>query len=105
MLSDRMADKVIDQGHIGTRIVWVKLAGPTCNIFFIVPYIPHKGRTQAPYASDTLAQGHPHGGKGLTKAKRHTLTASGHPHRERPAYLKRGTYGNVGYGIMIASRG
>ena len=56
MLSDRMADKVVDEGHVGTRIVWVKLAGPVCNIFFIVVYIPYKGRTQAPYASDTIAQ-------------------------------------------------
>ena len=34
MLSERMADKMVDQGHVGTRIVWVKLAGPMCNIFF-----------------------------------------------------------------------
>ncbi len=39
MLSDRMVDKVIDEGHIGTRIVWVKLAGPVCNIFFIIVYM------------------------------------------------------------------
>ena len=31
MLSARMADKIVDQGHVGTRIAWVKLAGPICN--------------------------------------------------------------------------
>ena len=54
MLSDRMADKVIDQGHVGTRIVWVRIAGPICNIFFITVYVPHKGRTSKPTATDTL---------------------------------------------------
>ena len=56
MLSARMADKVIAQGHVGSRIVWVKLAGPVCNIFFITVYIPHKGRNQKPTAQDTIAQ-------------------------------------------------
>ena len=56
LLSNRMADKVLDQGHVGARIVWVKLAGPVCNIFYIVVYVPHKGRTQKPQASDTIAQ-------------------------------------------------
>ena len=56
MLSNRMADKIIDQGHVGTRIAWVRIAGPVCNIFFIVVYIPHRGRKCAPYAKDTLRQ-------------------------------------------------
>ena len=55
MLSDKIADKVIDQGHVGTRIVWVRIAGPVCNIFFITVYIPHKGRTK-PTAADTISQ-------------------------------------------------
>ena len=36
MLSQRMAAKILDSGHIGARIVWVRLKGPVCNIFFIV---------------------------------------------------------------------
>ena len=56
MLSARMADKVISEGHVGTRIAWVRIKGPVCNIFFIVVYIPHKGRKQKPTAQDTIAQ-------------------------------------------------
>ena len=56
MLSPRIADKVLDSGHVGTRIAWVRIAGPVCNIFFIVTYIPHKGRTQKPRAKDTITQ-------------------------------------------------
>ena len=43
MLSARMTDKVIDQGHVGSRIEWVRIAVPVCNIFFITVYVPHKG--------------------------------------------------------------
>ena len=56
MLSNRMADKIIDQGHVGTRIAWVRISGPVSNMFFIVVYVPHRGRTCAPYAQDTLRQ-------------------------------------------------
>ena len=56
MLSARMADKVMSEGRVGTRIAWVRIKGPVCNIFFIVVYIPHKGRQQKPRAQDTIAQ-------------------------------------------------
>ena len=56
MLSPRMAAKILDSGHVGTRIAWVRLKGPICNLFYIVVYIPHKGRTVAPQAEDTIAQ-------------------------------------------------
>ena len=56
LLSNRMADKVLGQWHVGTRIVWVRVVGPMCNIFFIVVYVPHKGRTTFPLAQDTLGQ-------------------------------------------------
>ena len=56
MLSARMTDKVIDQGHMGTRIAWVKIADPVCNIFFITVYVPHKGRKTKPTVADTIAQ-------------------------------------------------
>lgn len=48
ILSDRMVDKSVGPrthvGHIDTRIVWVKLAEPISNIFFIVVYVPNKGK-------------------------------------------------------------
>ena len=56
MLSNRMANKVISSGHVGTRIAWVRIAGPVCNIFFVVVYIPHKGRTTKPMTKDTIQQ-------------------------------------------------
>ena len=33
-----MTDKILDEGHVGTRIVWVRLKGSICNIVFIVCY-------------------------------------------------------------------
>ena len=56
MLSPRMTDKVMSEGHVGTRITWVRINGPVCNIFFIVVYIPHKGRKQKPMTQDTDTQ-------------------------------------------------
>ena len=54
MLSSRMSAKILDSGHVGTRIVWVHLKGPICNLFYIVVYIPHKRRTVSPQAEDTI---------------------------------------------------
>ena len=34
-LSDRMTDKLLDEGHVGTRIAWVRLKGPVCNIIIM----------------------------------------------------------------------
>ena len=56
MLSPRMVDKVLSEGRVGTRIVWVRIAVPVCNIFFIVVYIPPKGRNQTPMTQDTIDQ-------------------------------------------------
>ena len=53
-LSSRMADRVLDSGCEGARIVWVRLAGPVCNMFIIVVYVPHRGRTKAPFAKDII---------------------------------------------------
>ena len=55
MLSQKMIPKVLIQGCVGSRIVWVRLAGPICNIFYMVTYIPHKGRSN-PCAEDTINQ-------------------------------------------------
>ena len=56
LLSPRMADRILGSGCVGARIVWVRLAGPVCNLFIIVSYIPHRGRTKAPFAKDKIAQ-------------------------------------------------
>ena len=56
MLSKRMKRRIDKSGHVGSRIAWVRIKGPVCPIFFIAVYIPHKYRTEAPMAADTLAQ-------------------------------------------------
>ena len=56
LLSPRMADLLLEVGCVGSRIVYARLEGPVCNLFIVVPYIPHRGRTRAPYAKDTIAQ-------------------------------------------------
>ena len=56
MLSSRMTNKILDSGYVGTRIAWVRLKGPVCNIFYIVTYVPHKGRTVTPQNGDTIVQ-------------------------------------------------
>ena len=56
ILSDRMTDKLLDEGYVDTRIAWVRLKGPVCNIFYVIAYIPHKGRTCAPFTQDTIQQ-------------------------------------------------
>ena len=49
-----MADRVLDSGCEGARIVWVRLADPVCNMFIIVVYVPHRVRTKAPFAKDII---------------------------------------------------
>ena len=54
LLSCRMARNILSKGHVGTRIAWVRLKGPICNIFVVVTYVSHKGRTAKPTATDTI---------------------------------------------------
>ena len=56
LLSPRMTDRLLSWGCVGSRIVWVRLAGPVCNLFVLITYVPHRGRKQAPFAADTIAQ-------------------------------------------------
>ena len=57
LLSRRASSNVLGRGHVDTRIDWVRLAGPICNLFLVVVvYIPHKGRTQSPTAQETMYQ-------------------------------------------------
>ena len=54
LLLNRMANKILGSGHVGTRIAWVRLTGPVCNIFYVVVYIPHKFMTTTPFSRDTI---------------------------------------------------
>ena len=58
LLSSRMADRTATSNtrYVGSRIVWVRLAGPVYNIFVIVTYAPHRGRTKTPYVKDIIKQ-------------------------------------------------
>ena len=56
LLSQRMARNVLSKGHVGARIVWVRLRGPICNLFVVVVYVPHKGRQVTPTASDIIQE-------------------------------------------------
>ena len=51
MLSNRIADKLLDEGHVDTRITWVRIKGSVCNIFYIVTYINLKVRTWSEHSS------------------------------------------------------
>ena len=41
LLSQKMINRVMRRGWVGTRIVWVRIEGPVCNLFVIVTYIYH----------------------------------------------------------------
>ena len=56
LLSRRMRTHVDKSGHVGTRIVWVRIRGPVCPTFFITVYMSHKFHTSTPTTQDTLAQ-------------------------------------------------
>ena len=55
MLSPRMLPHYRDSGHVGSRIAWVRFAGPVCNIFFVAVYLPHKFRSESD-AQQIIAQ-------------------------------------------------
>ena len=54
LLSKRFSKKILAQGSVGARIVWVRLDGPVCPLFVVCAYIPQKYRTAAPQAADTI---------------------------------------------------
>ena len=41
---------------MGSRVVWTRLTGLMCNLFIIITYVSHRGRTKAPFAADTITQ-------------------------------------------------
>ena len=53
MLSNRMRTKIMSFGSEGNRVCWVRLRGPSCNLFVIAVYLPHRGRV-SPSQDDTL---------------------------------------------------
>ena len=55
-LSPRAQRMVLNSGHKGSRLAWVRLRGQFANILIISAYIPHKYRKQAPFQEDTLAE-------------------------------------------------
>ena len=43
-----------DTWEVGTRIAWVRLRVPICNLFVVVVYVSHKGRQTSPRTSDII---------------------------------------------------
>ena len=41
MLSERFSKKVLGQGSIGSRIVWVRIQGPVCPLFIVCVCTSH----------------------------------------------------------------
>ena len=56
LLSQRFSSKILAQGSVDTRIVWVRLDGPVCPLFVICVYIPHKYKQTAPCTKDVINQ-------------------------------------------------
>ena len=56
MLSSRIQAKVTGMsfGSEGNRVCWVRLRGPSCNLFVVAVYLPHRGRVH-PSQDDTLS--------------------------------------------------
>ena len=58
LLSARASKKVITCGNNGSeRLCWVRLRGPSCNIYIICVYVPYRARVQ-PCQDDTLSGVH-----------------------------------------------
>ena len=53
ILSKRAKSKLLSFGSQGERVCWVRLEGPTCNLFIIAVYLPHRGRV-CPSQDDTI---------------------------------------------------
>ena len=56
LFSRIFSERILAQGAIGSRIVWVRIQGPVCAILIVCVYVPHKFHKEKPYASDTLTQ-------------------------------------------------
>ena len=56
LLSKRFANKVLSQGSMGSRVVWVRIDGPVCPLFTVCAYVPHKFKKITPLAKDVIQQ-------------------------------------------------
>jgi exonuclease III len=56
LLSPRCACAVIDKGHVGARICWIRLDALFKPLFIASVYWPHSKRENAPYREDTAAE-------------------------------------------------
>ena len=56
LLSKRFANKILAQGAVGSRIVWVRISGPVCPLFVVCVYVPHKFKKTTPVAQDVINQ-------------------------------------------------
>ena len=50
------SQKILTQGSVVSRIVWVRIEGPVCPLFIVCTYVPHKYRNTAPLAQDVIFQ-------------------------------------------------
>ena len=53
LLSDRACTKYMSHGSPCSRICWVRLRGPTTNLFVVAVYMPHRARVK-PDQDDTI---------------------------------------------------
>lgn len=55
LFSQRFSSRILTQGAVGSRIVWVRLDGPVCSLFVVCVYIPHKYKNH-PCEKDVIEQ-------------------------------------------------
>ena len=55
LLSERAQQKYLSHGSPCERICWVKLKGPTVNLFIVAVYMPHRARVR-PAQHNTMSE-------------------------------------------------
>ena len=56
LLSKRFSQKILSQGVIDSRIVWVRIEGPVCPLFVVSVYVPHKLKKTVTVTKDVIHQ-------------------------------------------------
>ena len=56
MLSHLFVSKILTQGAVDSRIVWVRLDRPVCPLFVVCVYVPNKYRKNPPCTTDVIGQ-------------------------------------------------
>ena len=54
LLGPKLLPYVVKTGSEGSRIVWVRIRGPTCNLVIVGVYLAHSKRKSSPHAEHTL---------------------------------------------------